>query len=200
MKKNASQALNYAAKGYLTVCKNHVVLNFYGRLAKYWKRCLRNCKFKKKKKGSFFKWIKTMSLKQEEVSDNEWNSKMTETFLENRPGDSEKCKDSYDKIRTVLIDADVLPITDDNISNNWQKLLKPLLWIRKHIDDSINEINEKKEDNQKLGKCFRKFSLLPIPSLDAKYLTIDERVLNDIWMFKKCRCDIYAFNQRKSIQ
>ena len=183
-KLHSTPALNYAGLSYLTACKNHVVLNFYGRISKYWKRCFRNYKFKKRKKGSFFYWLTKMLLDEMDISDEEWNSKITQIFSKIQPDEIQKCKDSYNNIRQHLLEANVLPFDKDNISKNWQQLLKPLLWIRKHIDECIKETNENEEkidEKSKLGKCFRKFSLLPIPSLDAKYMTIDMAVLKDLW-------------------
>ena len=43
MKEHCSQALNWAAQGYLTACKNHVVQNFHSRIKKYWRRMLLGC-------------------------------------------------------------------------------------------------------------------------------------------------------------
>ena len=45
LKNYCTPALNYAGKEYLTACKNHIVLNFYGRLRKYWQRSLMGCIF-----------------------------------------------------------------------------------------------------------------------------------------------------------
>lgn len=192
LKNYCPQALNYAGKDYLTACKNHIVLNFYGRLKKYWQRSLMGCIFQDDKaQGQLQRWLNQLLLSGEEVTQEQWDEKMNQAFLVERPDDASICYCSFHEIRCVLNDVGVFPITKENISTKWQLLLKPLYWIRQHINTcptatqrDTNAVN----DNQpkvKTGKCFRTFSLLPIPSLDAKYMTIDKQVLNDLWSMGK---------------
>ena len=189
LKNYCTQALNYAGKDYLTACKNHVVLNFYGRLRKYWKRSLIGCVFQDDKvQGQLQKWLIQLLLSGENVTQEQWDEKMNQTFFVDRPDDALICYCSFHEIRCVLNDAGVFPITKETISKNWRLLLKPLYWIRQHINTcptatqrDVNVIHEH-QPKVKTGKCFRTFSLLPIPSLNAKYMTIDERVLKDLWL------------------
>jgi len=197
LKNNCTQALNYAGKDYLTACKNHVVMNFYGRLKKYWQRSLMGCIFKKDKmQGQLQRWLIQLLLSGEKVTQEEWDEKMNQAFFVERPDDALICFCSFNDIRCVLDDAGVFPITVKTISTKWQQLLKPLYWMRQHVDTCPTNTRQKANDDgsemvidehpqlkiKPTGKCFRTFSLLPIPSLDAKYMTIDERVLNDLWM------------------
>jgi len=192
LKNYCTQALNYAGKEYLTACKNHIVLNFYGRLRKYWQRSLMGCIFQDDKaQGRLQRWLIELLLSGEEVTQEQWDEKMNQAFFVERPDDASICYCSFHEIRCVLNEVGAFPITSENISTKWQLLLKPLYLIRQHTDTcptASRQDNNAVNDNQpkvKTGKCFRTFSLLPIPSLDAKYMTIDKRVLNDLWLMGK---------------
>lgn len=207
VKKHCTAALNWAAKDYLTACKNHVALNFKGRIHKYWQRCLWGCvPASRKALNAMKRWLTDIVMSGETVSVEEWTKHVSDTFP-NCPHDTLAAESAFWQLQDVMGKAatvysqqqkggkSLYPLTPITIASRWECLLPVLYWMRAQCDESQREymaskspeiLEETKGSISPMGRghtkgCFRTFSLLPVPSHQAKYMHMDNTVLYDAW-------------------
>jgi len=177
------QVLTYAAKDYETSCFNHVKLNFYRR----WCACLRRHLLEwaaflagrafKKYASALVGLLATATLCASAEFD---RGKLKQAFVQTLK-DCDEMAAGADLLAEGLVGyveqhrttyAAVLPVADFCKSSNWFKLLP---WHYAMMADAAAFAGP--EDGARAAK---QFSMLPICSLQAKFITIDTDALHGL--------------------
>ena len=163
--RNAMQMLNYAGKGMLTACKNHVVLNISSRAAKAFKL--------------FFKQLP----QQYKAPDRNKVCSLYMRSMERQVVDAQATWQSLSRPPTAAtvsavqayIDRDLqqyadLPLDIGGISST--ERVKKRWWCYLRWLRDLQRVMEQHEA--------RTFSILPLNTFDAKYITIDTGILHGL--------------------
>ena len=169
-RKNVNQILNESAKEFMVACKNHVVLNIAARVSKAFKRSLLSLRqqFKAPDRNKIIRYYMRRMTREGSLKDEErmWRS------LTFPPSDATKAHvrtyttHHLEEYADLPLDVGGLePIK--RVEKQWWLYLPWLYKIQQEIDATPEE-----------DRSARSFSMLPLCSLQARYIMISSTTLH----------------------